>query len=1711
MIPNVSSRVPARLLAVAFSIPPIGFEVHAQSAGELTVDTVAQEINGPVVLTGDLFPIDSGDLAFESGSQRNALVVYGGATLTLKEGADVGVRNDNNLTAFLRVGYGTAGSLVIENGASLAVGSATRYANMQIGQGATGTVTQTGGAVTAIGSFNVGVNGGTGTYTINGGSLTFDHAGPSATNRTSLISIGFNNSTDAAGTSTGVFNIDGGLVELKPVQTPGVGEVGTGIGFIIGNRAKDALAAYSGSPTNVDNAGPGNGTVTQTGGVFRVGAGANLFLSGYGNGTYDLNGGTLEIGGGSLQAKYGNHSQYTYDFTLGGGTIKVLGSALDTSVNATLADGTTSTFDTNGLGATWRGSLTGGGALLKTGAQKLTLAGAANDFGVLEVRTGGVSVTTGSTTVTRVLVGASGTEANGLLEISGGTVNTTGSADSNLRTTYIGSGAGNTGELLISGGTLNVGLASTPSTRADFEVGSFQGEGSVTQTGGAVVLNSTGGYFHIGNQGTGVYTLTNGSITTQNAFVLGRSTASGMGDGTFNISGGTLTLASSTKGALIVGGVDAANTVTGGRGVINQTGGTVKVGQYLELGTKGGDGTYNLHGGTLEVGGAGGITRDATGTYAFNLGGGTIKVTGTALTSGLDFNVVDRDPGSGLTQSFINTNGLGASFSGDLTGGGTLVKTGLGTLTLSGDSNLTGEAYVTGGSINQTAGGSTIKYLAVGSGSGADGGYALSGGTLSITQALQVGDWGGAGAFNQTGGTVNVAGSFNVGNQGGTGTYNLSAGALNLSGGLYSLGRNTDTKPASSGTFNLSGTGVLNVAGGNFVIGNRDATATNGNGAGVFNQTGGVFRISGTTGADNLFLSGYGNGVYNLLGGVLEIGGDRLRANYGGTGTYAFNLGGGTIRAINSAIVTSVNATLVDGTVSYIDTNGLGATFSGAFDGDAAGLIKVGAGTLTLSGAGARTLGYFNTDEGTTAQTAGTTTSAEFVVGSNYAAKNGVFTLGGGTVEIQGTGTSSLRVGDFGGTGVFTQTGGTVRIGSATHAAALNIGNQGGTGTYNLNGGTLELAGGLNVIGRSAGSNPVSNGALNIGGVSTLLEIKNGSSLIIGNNFVRDSYGTSTVTQTGGTVRVTDGTIFVAGFGAGTYNLGGGTLEVGGDNLRARYNNTTAASAFNFGGGTIKVIGENLSTDVETTLVAATASTVDTNGFDATFSKALTGAGSLIKTGLGQLTLSGTNTFGGLAARQGTVTNGSGTTTVGTLGIGADGADGATYALTNGVLNVLRGDPDRGELTVGGGAGGSGTLTISGGQLNVGDAGSFSRFFVGAYDGTGVVNQSGGTVNTSGPFNIGNRGGHGTYALTAGTLNVGQYPAAGDSNALILGRSRTGQQTNVSKGYLTIGGTGSLVLNTNTPLLIGGDSGSTASLSEGHVTQTGGTVTVNSWIDLGSKGYGEYTLNGGTLQIGGVNGLRSTSGDYDFNLGGGTLKVINSHLVTGVRGRLAAATVSTVNTNGFNATLSNGVTGQGGLAKTGAGVLILQGTSDHAGGTTVSAGTLQVDGVVETSAITVGADATLSGHGTAADVDILAGGELILGGTPGGFTIDGDLSLATGSYTLLQIASLEAHDYLAVTGTLYAGGVLDVDFLSGFNVVEGDSFALFNASVFDGTFADVWLPVLTAGLEWNTGSLYTTGEISVVASAVPEPAAFAVLAGAAALVPALCRRRRERA
>lgn len=258
-------------------------------------------------------------------------------------------------------------------------------------------------------------------------------------------------------------------------------------------------------------------------------------------------------------------------------------------------------------------------------------------------------------------------------------------------------------------------------------------------------------------------------------------------------------------------------------------------------------------------------------------------------------------------------------------------------------------------------------------------------------------------------------------------------------------------------------------------------------------------------------------------------------------------------------------------------------------------------------------------------------------------------------------------VGDFGSTGIVNQTGGSVKLTDGS----FNLGNQGGTGTYNLSAGALTIEGGLSSLGRNTGSRASGTGTINLSGTGVLKvqsSINNGNAtLVLADRDASSSAaldGSGIVNQSGGTFRVAaNSNIFLGGYGSSQYNLTGGVLEVGGNSLNGIYGGGTGNYAFNLGGGTIKVTNSNLNSSVNASLTTATSSTLDSNGFNAKLG-VITGAGTLIKTGIGDADLAATSNFGALVISQGSVSS------VGNLSIGKVSLATATSLSGLGALTV---------------------------------------------------------------------------------------------------------------------------------------------------------------------------------------------------------------------------------------------------------------------------------------------------------------------------------------------------------------------------------------------------------------------------------------------------------
>ncbi len=419
----------------------------------------------------------------------------------------------------------------------------------------------------------------------------------------------------------------------------------------------------------------------------------------------------------------------------------------------------------------------------------------------------------------------------------------------------------------------------------------------------------------------------------------------------------------------------------------------------------------------------------------------------------------------------------------------------------------------------------------------------------------------------------------------------------------------------------------------------------------------------------------------------------------------------------------------------------------------------------------------------------------------------------------------------------------------------------------------------------------------------------------------------------------------------------------------------------------------------------------------------------------------------------------------GALQIGVAGGNG-TYNLSgNGVLTMAGG---AGTVYLGDGVGGVGLLHVS-------DNASFTatgQMYVGNGGAVGTITQDG--ANSEVVLNVSNVAlfgtnvdfpspvGTGIYNLIDGRLQIGSNGASFGNLAGGFGyfNQSGGMFTTVgANALIKIGqaGTGEYNLSGGTATLTAGMNIAQFAGSTGTVNQTGGTLTLSGGQIQFGAGTGTYNLNGGTLQLGGTNPITSGAGAYQFNLGGGTIQVLGSNLLSNIRFALVAGTLSAIDTNGLNATLTGVLSGNGGIAKIGAGTLALSGNNTHGGGTFLNAGILQATADNNLGAPTGGltfnggALQFLAGFSTSRAISLNAGGGIFdtngnnatLGGPiggAGGFTKNG-----AGILTLTGVSSY-AGATTVNAGTLQAGATNVFSPGSRYTIASGGALDLNNFS-----------------------------------------------------------------
>jgi autotransporter-associated beta strand protein len=285
--------------------------------------------------------------------------------------------------------------------------------------------------------------------------------------------------------------------------------------------------------------------------------------------------------------------------------------------------------------------------------------------------------------------------------------------------------------------------------------------------------------------------------------------------------------------------------------------------------------------------------------------------------------------------------------------------------------------------------------------------------------------------------------------------------------------------------------------------------------------------------------------------------------------------------------------------------------------------------------------------------------------------------------------------------------------------------------------------------------------------------------------------------------------------------------------------------------------------------------------------------------------------------------------------------------------------------------------------------------------------------------------GNGTLTLTSDNTYTGGTIVNGGT--LNLGYANSGAGTIV--GALTVNAGATALLTVNNAL------GYTGANWVTNINLNGGTLNTavasdNGWgtiIDMTGGTLGS-TVTGGYFAI----GQGSVAGRGIFNVHATNISsVIGADLTMRQNAPLAMLFNVERGTAATDLEVSGSirVAANGGLVKSGAGIMRMDGVNTYTGATVVSNGTLIVNGsLVSASALTVMTSGTLAGTGN-------AGGSVALYGTnaPGGSVIGtfntGGQTWYPGSVVICKLAS--TNDDSASRDQLVIGGTLDLSQLSG--------------------------------------------------------------------------------
>ena len=506
----------------------------------------------------------------------------------------------------------------------------------------------------------------------------------------------------------------------------------------------------------------------------------------------------------------------------------------------------------------------------------------------------------------------------------------------------------------------------------------------------------------------------------------------------------------------------------------------------------------------------------------------------------------------------------------------------------------------------------------------------------------------------------------------------------------------------------------------------------------VFNVTGRLNFTNGASAAKAALVANSG-GVIDFSGVASAV------ANTGsvsGAGTYALGKTNLTVGSLGSS--TTVSGAIQDGGVS----GGTGGS-----------ITKLGAGTLTLTGA--------DTYTGGTIINSGT-----------------LDVSGGGRLE----GTSGITLGqNAGDSGTLHVSGASSRV---TTAGSIVVGSA-GTGTLTIENGATVTAASL-LLGGSSGATGVLNiGSSSIAGSLNAATVTNavGATGVVNLNETDSTYtfasslrNTLTLNQNGSGTTILTGTNTYTG---GT-NLNAGTLRV---SSNANLGGTGGGLSFN--GGTLQLSATitNLS---RTLLLSAGGGSIDTGSFSLTSAGTISGAGGLTKLGSGTLTLNGTSTYSGGTTVDSGVLRGTTDSLQGNIVDNGNVtflqvADGTYAGAMSGTGSLTK--LSAGNLTMSGASTYSGPTTVTGGTLTVNGSlqSPMTTGVSGTLAGFGTISGSVNVLGTLSPGTATTPFGaltiKGNLQLAAGSVLLISTDAAGDNSRVnVAGTASMAGSINVLAG-----------------------------------------------------------------------------------------------------------------------------------------------------------------------------------------------------------------------------------------------------------------------------------------------------------------------------------------